>query len=221
MTDLVKLPGYEPCEKIDPCEVNAYVSLKLDPENPTGVILDSSWGEVPVDLKSIVKAGETITRLELAPENNPTVVRYFREDGGIDCITGDDLSRIISMKLLKDVDQSTVPMDGDVYQYDGTTNLFEPFDLKTALSDINTFIGRLQQSIVNLQNQITAIDGRVTAIETKLTPPADAPSGVGVVFGNINVYGDKDYTGSNTLNKNHGLYTHTLATDMLDDLVAS
>lgn len=214
MTDPVSFKGYEPCEKIDPCDVNAYVSLRLDPENPTGVIIDSSWGEVPVDLKSIVKAGETITHLELAPEGNETVVRYFREDGGIDCITGDELSRIISLQLLKDVSQTNTPSDGDVYIYNGTTNLFEPFDLNTALGDLATTINRLNQEITNLK-------ARVTTIETKLTPPTDAPNDVKVVFGNINEYADASYTGSNTLNKNHGLYTHTLATDTLDDIVSS
>ena len=72
-------PGYEKCEKIDPCAVDAYVSLSLDPENPTGVILDSSWGTQRLDLESIVKAGETITHMELVPEDNPTAIRYTRE----------------------------------------------------------------------------------------------------------------------------------------------
>ena len=203
-------PGYEPCDKLPGAYVDAYADVKLDPENPTGIILDTTWGEVKLDLKTIVKAGETVTHLELAPETDPTVIRYKNEAGDYECITGDELSRIVSMSLLKDVSQTTAPSDGDVYVYNGVTNLFEPFDLKTALGDLSTLIGRLQA-------QITALDNRLTVVENKLTPPADAPNDVKVCFGNINHISDKDYTGSNTLNKSHGLYTHTLATDVLDD----
>lgn len=214
MTKPAEFPGYRECDKIPGVDVAAYAEIVLDPENPTGIALDSTWGYNRLDLESIVKAGETVTHLELAPTNNPTVLRYHREDGEIDCVTGDELSRITSMRLLKDVAQGTAPSDGVVYMYNGTTNLFEVYDLKTVLGDLNILIGRIQA-------QITAIDGRLTTVEEKLVPPADAPNDVSLVFGNINHYSDKDYTGSNTLNKNHGLYTHTLATDVLDDLASS
>lgn len=206
--------GYEPCDRIPGAYIDAYTDIKLDPENPTGIILDTTWGEAKLDLKTIVKAGETITHLELAPDTNPTVIRYKNEAGDYECISGDELSRIISLQLLKDVDQTTPPANGDCYVYNATTGLFETFPLSTTLGDLNTLINRLQA-------QITALSARVSILEEKLTPPVDAPEGVKVAFGNINVISDKDYTGSNTLNKNHGLYTHTLATDVLDDLVAS
>ncbi len=198
-------PGYEKCEKIDACDVDAYVSLDLDPENPTGVILDSSWGTVRVDLESIVKAGETITHMELVPENNPTAIRYTRESGEVDCITGDELSRIISMQLLKDVDQTTPPSDGDVYIYNGTTNLFEPYDLKTAISNINTYLGRLEQAITNLDNRISDIENLIYNYpQDKVTK---------IPRGDINLY--SDYT--NTNSKAHGFFTHDPAADVAND----
>lgn len=214
MTDIRDFPGFQECDKMDPCLVDAYVEIKADDQNPTGVILESSWGESKLDLKNIIKSGETITHLELAPENSPTVVRYFREDGDIDCITGDELSRIVSMSLLKDVDQNQALEDGDAYVYNATTGLFEPFDIKTAIGDLNTYLNRLNA-------QLTALTNRVTNLEAKLTPPADAPEDVAVVFGNINHISDVNYTGENTLNKGHGLYTHTLAEDKIDDLVSA
>ena len=208
-----KFPGYEPCERLDPCLVNAYVELQLDPENPTGVILSSSWGDVPIDLSTIVKAGETVTKLELVPTDNPTAIRYMRENGEYDCITGDELSRIVSLHLLKDVDQTTEPEDGITYVFNEDTNLFEPYGLKTAINNLNVALGRIQTSITNLQNQINALDDRVDVIEEKLTPPANTPSDARVAFGNRNVYGDVTNTNSHA----HGIFTHDPTVDMVDD----
>lgn len=200
-----EFPGYEKCEKIDACEVDAYVSLDLDPENPTGVILDSSWGTVRVDLESIVKAGETITHMELVPENNPTAIRYTRESGEVDCITGDELSRIISMQLLKDVDQTTPPSDGDVYMYNGQTNLFETYDLKSVVGDLNIYLGRLEQEITNIKNRLTDIENLIYNYpQDKVTK---------IPRGDINLY--SDYT--NTNSKAHGFFTHDPATDVAND----
>ena len=64
---------------------------------------------------------------------------------------------------------------------------------------------------------------RINAIELKLTPPADAPENVKVVFGNINEYSDPNVVISEgsgtvtTLDKTHGLYTHTLASNAYGD----
>ena len=207
-----EFPGYQKCEKIDACEVDAYVSLALDPENPTGVILDSSWGTMRVDLESVVKAGETITHMELVPENNPTAIRYTRESGEVDCITGDELSRIISMQLLKDVDQTTPPSDGIVYMYNGQTNLFEPYDLKTAITDYGTTIETIKGTLVSLQGQITTLGNRLTDIENLIyNYPADKVTKI--PRGDINLY--SDYT--NTNSKAHGFFTHDPATDVAND----
>ena len=198
-------PGYEKCEKIDPCAVDAYVSLDLDPENPTGVILDSSWGTVRVDLESIVKAGETITHMELVPENNPTAIRYTRESGEVDCITGDELSRIISMQLLKDVDQTTPPSDGDVYMYNGTTNLFEPYDLKTVITNLNNALAIINAEITQIKNRLTDIENLIYNYpQDKVTK---------IPRGDINLY--SDYTNSNS--KAHGFFTHDPSTDVAND----
>lgn len=198
-------PGYQECDKLDPHWVDAYVELKLDPENPTGVILESSWGEIKLDLKSIVKAGETITHLDLAPENNPTVLRYKNEAGDYECISGDDLSHIISMQYLKDVSQQTPPSDGDVYMYNGNTGLFEPFDLKTAVGDLNIYLGRLENAITNLENRVSDIENLIYNYpDDKVTK---------IPRGDINLY--SDYT--NTNSKAHGFFTHDPNTDVAND----
>ena len=189
------------CCLIDPLKVNAYIDIKLDPDNPTGIILDTSWGTIKLDLISIVKAGETVTHLELVPN----AIKYTNEAGDVKCITGDELSRIISLKLLKDVDQDKAVSDGDVYIYNGDTNLFEPFDLKTFVNDVNTFIGRFEPTINQINNRIKSIEDIIPFYDTDKTTK--------LARGDINLISDP----SNTNNKAHGLFTHDKDSDLYAD----
>lgn len=202
MTTMANAFNYKDCEKIDGRMVNAYIDSYLDNENPVLLHIDSTWGENVVDLTDAVKAAETITHMELASN----AIEYFGEDGHVDCIYGDDLSRIISMKYLKDVQQGDTLVDGDIYMYDGNKNLFVKFNLQGYMNDIG-------DTITNLNGIINNLRSRVTTLETKLTPPENAPSDIKVAFGNINVYGD--YTNANL--KTSGIYTHdptqTIAND--------
>lgn len=205
------------CDKIDPRWIDAYVDFNYDPDNETGICLHTSWGGNCLDLTNIVKAAESCTTLYLSPEDDPNCLVYEKEErcGDNDCIHGDDLSKIISMRYLKDVSGDEL-VDGAVYMYNAETNMFVPFDLKTALDGIGTNIENIDATIANLLN-------RIIALENKLTPPADAPEGVKVVFGNINEYSDPNVvingsTGAaTTLDKTHGFYTHTLANNAYGD----
>ena len=120
------------------------------------------------------------------------------------------------MRYLKDVDQSTAPSDGIVYMFNNQTGMFEPYDLKTTIGNINTAITNINAAINNLKN-------RVSILEEKLTPPAGAPDNVRVVFGNINDYSDPNVVISEgsgtvtTLDKTHGLYSHALASNAYGD----
>lgn len=216
MSTIADFNRIDDCNKIDPLCIDAYTDFELDPDNDTGLCLHTPWGGECLDLESIVKAGETLTTLYLSPEENPNCLVYEPERGDNICIHGDDLSRIISMRYLKDVDQTTPPSDGIVYMYNSQTKLFEPYDLKTAITNINNAISSITQTIANHES-------RLQTIEQKLTPPADAPDNVKVVFGNINDYSDPNVVineGSGTvttLDKTHGLYTHTLASNAYGD----
>lgn len=216
MSTIADFNRIEDCDKIDPLCIDAYTDFDFDPDSDTGICLHTSWGGNCLDLTDIVKAAETCTTLYLSPEEDPNCLIYEPECGDNICIHGDDLSRIISMQYLKDVSQATPPSDGIVYMYNESTGLFEPYDLKTTITNINTAITNINAAITNLQN-------RVTTIEQKLTPPADAPSDVKVVFGNINEYSDPNVVISEgsgtvtTLDKTHGLYTHTLASNAYGD----
>ena len=225
------------CDKIDALCIDAYTDFELDPDSDTGLCLHTPWGGDCLDLSPIVKAAETLTTLYLSPEENPNCLIYEPERGDNICINGNDLSRIISMQYLKDVTQSTAPSDGIVYMYNNQTKLFEPYDLKTVITNINTTltnygnrISANEQRIANHENRIQANEqsianheNRIAAIELKLTPPADAPADVKVVFGNINEYSDPNVVISEgsgtvtTLDKTHGLYTHTLASNAYGD----
>lgn len=213
VTDFNRL---DDCDKIDPLCIDAFLEFTYDPdEAPTTLCVQSSWGGDCIDITNIVKTAETLTTLYLSPEEDPNCLIYEPERGDNICIHGDDLSRIISMRYLKDVTQDVAPSDGIVYQYNGTTNLFEPFDLKTALTNLNTAVQNINAAITNLQN-------RVEALELKLTPPEGAPDDVKVAFGTINLYSDHNAainsSGAVTsLDKTHGLYTHSLNTNAAED----
>lgn len=173
-----------PCPKIDALDVNAYFTLDLDPVNTSVLRLDTSWGCTSVDLTPAVQAAETITHLFLTPSIKPNALQFNREDygrssaedGGFDCITGEELSRIISMQFLRDVDQLNAIKDGMVYMYNGLTSLFEPYDLKTFVGDTNTTLGNHQSAITELQGDVTAIKNnlalltqRVANLEERMT----------------------------------------------------
>ena len=194
------------CDKIDAQKVNAYFDLSLSEENPTELILDNSWEATSVDLLPAIKAGETLTYLKLAPENNPTYLEYDGEDGIPQCIDGEDLARIIPMTKLKDVDQNITINDGDVYIYDGATNTFKPFDLKTFVTNTNLTLN-------DLVNRVTNMSSAITNIQSTITKPSGIPADAVVAWGNRNIYAD--YT--NTNKKDHGIYTHDPSTSLADD----
>lgn len=236
------------CPQIDPQDVGAYFELSLDPISPALLNLDTSWGCTKVDLTPAIKAGETITHLFLTPSINPTALQFNREDygvesaenGGLDCITGDELSRIISLQLLKDVDQTQPISDGMVYMYNGITNLFEPWDLKTFAkqttqtlelhtsqitmlqSDVTTLkqnIQLLTNRVQNLEQRVTKVESDVSDILKRLSAIENAIYNWGVdkstpiARGNINIYGDADNTGSRT----QAILTHSPNTNVKGD----
>lgn len=203
------------CDKIDSNCINAYLDFELDPDSATGICLHSSWGGACLDLTGIVKAAETVTRLYLSPEGEPTCLVFEREDGQSDCITGDELSRIISMTKLKDVDQGSQPRNGDVYMYNN--GKWYPFNLQQYIDDTTMQINNLSAAVTQLRNLITPVVNRFEEFE-------GVPANAKIVLGVINAYGDTNATidGGGTatsLDKTHGLYSHSLNNDILDDLV--
>ena len=202
---------HKDCEKIDANCINAYVDYHLDEENPAGLCVNTSWGGDCLDLTSIVKAAETVTSLELTPTENPTCLTFNREDGQADCIHGDDLSRIISMTKLKDVDQTTPPVNGDVYIYNN--GKFYTFNLQQYMDDTANTINNMQAAIRQLQ-----------VLLNYWQVPEGLPANAKIVLGTLNLYGDTtaviDSSGNATaLDKSHGLYSHDLDVDRHDDLI--
>lgn len=197
------------CEKIDSNCIDAHTDFHLDPDNPAGLCLDTSWGGDCLDLTSIVKAAETVTTLHLTPEENPTCLQFEREDGQSDCIHGDDLSRIISMTKLKDVDQATAPVNGDVYIY--RNGKFYPFNLQQYMDDTANTINNMQAAIRQLQ-----------VLLNYWQVPEDLPSDAKIMLGNINLYSDTGAVisaagAATTLDKSHGIYGHDLDVDKAQD----
>ena len=198
------------CDKIDADCINAYATHYLDPENDCVLILDTSWGKVPVDLTDAVKCGETCTELLLYPDDcaEPTMLKYIGECATY-CIDGDDLSRIISMTKLKDVDQTDTPSDGDVLIYDNGE--WKYFDLNGFAHDTGVDIELLKQRVTNLET-------KMATIERMLTRPEGIPSDSQLVWGkDINLYGDQTNTDDHT----HGFFTHSISTNVTNDLYFS
>lgn len=201
------------CQKIDADCIDAYVDYHLDEENPAGLCVETSWGGDCLDLTPIVKAAETVTTLHLSPEEDPNCLVYEREDGQSDCIHGDDLSRIISMTKLKDVDQGTAPVNGDVYIY--RNGKFYTFNLQQYIDDTAQTISNINAAITQIRNQIAPIINRWQL-------PNQVPDDAKIMLGNINLYSDTgaviNSSGAATsLDKSHGIYGHDLNTDKAQD----
>lgn len=200
---------HKDCEKIDANCINAYVDYHLDEENPAGLCVNTSWGGDCLDLTSIVKAAETVTSLELTPAENPTCLTFNREDGQADCIHGDDLSRIISMTKLKDVDQTKAPVNGDVYIY--KNGKFYTFNLQQYMDDTANTINNMQAAIRQLQ-----------VLLNYWQVPEGLPANAKIMLGNINLYSDTNAVINSdgtvqSLNKNNGIYGHDLDIDRAQD----
>lgn len=217
MSTVADFNRIDDCDKIDARCIDAFSEVTLDEDGT--LCVETSWDKQCVDIAQAVKDHESCTSLYLSPEENPNCLVYEKEErcGDNDCIHGDDLSRIISMQFLKDVTQETAPSDGDVYMLNGETGLFEPYDLKTVIGAINTAIQNINQTLVNHGN-------RLTVIEEKIAPPEGAPQNARIVHGVINIYGDYnaaiDSSGTATsLDKTHGLYSHSLNTNVPNDQV--
>ena len=233
--------NYKECEKIDALDVDAYIGLKYDTDLNTGILLETSWGDSRLDLSPIVKKAETDTKMFLDGQylryNSEYWYNHFKEREP-DCIHGDDLSKIISMKLLKDVDQTSLPFDGDIYIYDINTALFKTFSLKNYMAEVAgkqqeqdnriaalegsatsliNEINNLKQLVNNLTNVVNQSSSRISALEALLAKPAGVPDNAVVTWGNVNVYSDATNTGS----KNSGLYTHTTSESRTNDMLFS
>ena len=206
------------CELLDSRCVNAYVDFKLDPENPTGICLDTSWGGDCLDLTELVKAAETCTSLYLSPAEDPNCLVYEGECETF-CITGDELARIIPMAKLKDVDQTKAPEDGDVYIYNGDTKKFEAFNLKQYIDNTNIDMSSIWNAINSLRNHVTTIENQIAPIINRWELPENVPDDAKIMLGTINLYSDYNAQISSTgavtsLDKSHGIYGHNLTTDL-------
>lgn len=220
MTDISELYN-DPCKKIDPWCVDAYFDLSLDEFKPTDLVLDTSWGETVVDLTPAIKAGETITNLLLTD----TALQFNREDygrdgaenDGVDCINGDDLSHIISMKYLKDVAQPSNLTNGDVYMWNDNSKLFEVFNLQNFVNSTNNRLSSLENRMTNVENKLDAFIAQtnqtLSNILKTIARPAGIPEDTVIAWGNRNYY--TDYT--NTDKRTTGIFTHSTAQTLAND----
>lgn len=203
----------KPCEKMDAQCIDASFELALDDINESILHLYNSWEDTAVDLEDAVKDAETVTHMFLSPTDNPIYLEHDNEAGEHECILGDDLARIIPMKKLKDVDQTDVIEDGEVYMYDEDSEKFKPFDLQEFVDTTNSRLTSLESRMTVVEAAIVNINSQLAQIWQILTPPSPIPDGTKLVWGNINLYSDN--TNSNL--KTSGLYTHGTDINVTND----
>ena len=219
MSTIADFNRVEDCDKIDARCIDAYSDLNID---GTTICAETSWGKNCIDISDAIMSKETVTHMYLSPEDNPNCLVYEPEKGDNDCIHGDDLSRIISMTKLKDVAQDLTILNGNVYMFNSATSKFEPFDLTSTISNINTTLQNINAAITNLTNRVTNLETtianhetRLQTIEALLVKPTGAPNDATIAWGTINVYSDTNAvvnsSGTATsLDKTHGIYTHNV-----------
>lgn len=198
MTSVDEFPNTNPCQKLDPWCIDAYFDLQLTPSDSTILTLDNSWGPTSVDLEPAIKAGETITHLLLTDSalqyNREDYGRSGAENGGVDCINGDNLSKIISMKYLKDVG-GNAPVNGDVYMFNTAADKFQPYNLQTFIDQTNSALATLNTQVGELQAGLTAANARIDAViedyntkvnnlQTQITANQNAISALQTAFNN-------------------------------------
>lgn len=126
------------CPKMDASAISAFHELSLGDQHPEELTLTTSWDETTVDLTPAVKAAETTTHMHLSPDGEgetPTALQFDGEHGSVDCISGDDLSGIISLSKLKDVSIDRQPRNGDVLMYNNGKWVL--YNLLDAINNLN------------------------------------------------------------------------------------
>lgn len=156
------------CKKICGTDVDAFIQLGYDEKFPTHLALYSTWGWSSIDMTPMVKAGETVTTLFLTPEDNPTALQYNKEDGTYDCILGNDLSRIISMHLLADVDQTQTLVAGDVYMW-AADGIFRTYNLQAFINDTGNNFQNVNNQIQTINNRLTTLEGQVNDVVQRIS----------------------------------------------------
>lgn len=213
--------NYTPCDKMDPAYVDAFFKYSYNVEEPTTLCLNNSWGDICFDYDPIVKAGQTITHLLLTD----SALQFNREDygvegadnGGVDCIAGTALSRIIRMQLLQDVAPEQIG-PGEVYMYDG--EYFMPFGLQNKLNNIDAAVAQNAQNISTLQANVTTLNQQVTAIQSAIGSLnqmittiqgqiADIQNDISQLQTTVNNHGSRLTTIETTLQKPTGIPSNT------------
>ena len=126
------------CPKMDASAISAFHELSLGDQHPEELTLTTSWDETTVDLTPAVKATETTTHMHLSPNGEgetPTALQFDGEHGSVDCISGDDLSGIISLSKLKDVEPGRPLRNGDVLMYNN--GKWVAYNLIDAINNLN------------------------------------------------------------------------------------
>lgn len=168
MTDPYSL-NYIPCSKISAEQVLAYLCFRLDPDNPLNLVLDTSWGELSLDLiPALSSMSGLLGTMRIGMHQNAWGIELDRGRNGYSFVTIEALNRILPMNKFGDVVATPEIADGEVYKYNSTD--FEPYALKSALDTLEQQLQDMQgryEAISKLPS-LDAILARISALKKRL-----------------------------------------------------
>lgn len=148
------------------CFKEPFAQLEPVDGNPTSINLYSSSGNSTVDLKPMIKAGETDTQFCINKDQKQLEYKsehYHQKKREMDIV-----ELICLWQLMKIEDHGNAekdPATGDVYMYDKATGQWKKYPLQAKLDSIDNTINQLSQAVENLTQAVANLADRVSSIE--------------------------------------------------------
>lgn len=152
-----------------------FVQLEPTEGYPTTLTLYSSWGTSTIDLLTMIKAGETDTKLCFNEELKQ--LEYSSEHYLQGKRDQDVLELICLWRVMKIEDHGNADKNletGDAYVYNSETKSWEAYPLVKKVNDLDARINALTEAVENLTQQVLNLANRVGDIENLIyNYPAD------------------------------------------------
>lgn len=151
------------------------VKLGYVPDCGTCVQLVDSIGNQVFDMLPVIQAGETDTSIALL--NDIRRIRYYPEkwtrtegkDGCYYDLCIPDIEALMLVNEIGNVEDKDPLETGDTLVYNADTEMYEMFNLNTALADIDTRINNLQLQIDDMEDEINDLRTLVNDLRRAVT----------------------------------------------------
>lgn len=165
MTDPYEL-NYIPCSKVPAERVLAYLCFRLDNSK---LILDTSWGELGIDLTpAFAGASGLLGTMQIGEYNSTIGIELDMGKNGYSFVPASGLNRILSMQYLHNVDTTAPIAGGDVYLFNGNGNSFHPYGLSATMQNLQNQLTSLQAQLMKLQALKKEVDTQLAQIVQRI-----------------------------------------------------